>query len=243
VTPYTDREEAASLVTHYDMLALPVVDEKNRLLGVITIDDAMDALQEEATEDIYKLAGTSNDELLSKSAFKVAQIRLPWLFVCLIGSLFSGLVIRLFSGTLSQAVAIASFIPAIMAMGGNTGLQSSTATVRGIATGYISLSRVSGLILKEIRTALLMGVACGIIMALVSFAWSGGLMVMGLAVGLSIFLAMSLSATMGTLIPITFKRINVDPAVASGPFITMINDITGLLIYLTLVTILINRIS
>jgi magnesium transporter len=243
VTPYTDREEAASLVTHYDMLALPVVDEKNRLLGVITIDDAMDALQEEATEDIYKLAGTSNDELLSKSAFKVAQIRLPWLFVCLIGSLFSGLVIRLFSGTLSQAVAIASFIPAIMAMGGNTGLQSSTATVRGIATGYISLSRVSGLILKEIRTALLMGVACGIIMALVSFAWSGGLMVMGLAVGLSIFIAMSLSATMGTLIPITFKRINVDPAVASGPFITMINDITGLLIYLTLVTILINRIS
>jgi len=243
VTPDTDREEAATLLIQYDMLALPVVDEQDRLLGVITIDDAMDALQEEATEDIYKLAGTSDDELLSKSAFKIARIRLPWLFVCLAGSLISGLVIRLFSGTLSQAVAIASFIPAIMAMGGNTGLQSSTATVRGIATGYISLSRVTGVIFKEIRTALLMGMACGIIMALVSFAWSGGLIVMGLAVGLSIFIAMSLSATMGILIPIAFKRINVDPAVASGPFITMINDITGLLIYLTLATILINRIG
>jgi len=243
VTPDTDREEAATLLIQYDMLALPVVDEQDRLSGVITIDDAMDALQEEATEDIYKLAGTSDDELLSKSAFKIARIRLPWLFVCLAGSLISGLVIRLFSGTLSQAVAIASFIPAIMAMGGNTGLQSSTATVRGIATGYISLSRVTGVIFKEIRTALLMGMACGIIMALVSFAWSGGLIAMGLAVGLSIFIAMSLSATMGILIPIAFKRINVDPAVASGPFITMINDITGLLIYLTLATILINRIG
>ncbi len=243
VTPDTDREEAATLVTQYDMLALPVVDEENVLLGVITIDDAMDALQEEATEDIYKLAGTSDDELLSKSAFKVARIRLPWLFVCLAGSLISGLVIRRFSGTLSQAVAIASFIPAIMAMGGNTGLQSSTATVRGIATGYISLSRVAGVIFKEIRTALIMGMACGVIMALVSFIWSGGQIVMGLAVGLSIFIAMSLSATMGILIPITFKRINVDPAVASGPFITMINDITGLLIYLTLASILINRIG
>ncbi len=154
VTPDTDREEAATLVTQYDMLALPVVDEQGRLLGVITIDDAMDVLQEEATEDIYKLAGTSDDELLSKSAFKVAQIRLPWLFVCLAGSLISGFIIRLFSGTISQAVSIASFIPAIMAMGGNTGLQSSTATVRGIATGYISLPHVTGIILKEIRTAM-----------------------------------------------------------------------------------------
>ena len=243
VTPDTDREEAAALVTQYDMLALPVVDEQDKLLGVITIDDVMDVLQEEATEDIYKLAGTSDDELLSKSAFKVAQIRLPWLFICLAGSLVSGLVIRLFSGTISQAVAIASFIPAIMAMGGNTGLQSSTATVRGIATGYISLSRVAGVILKEIRTALIMGTACGIFMALVGFAWSGGQPIMGFIIGLAIFIAVSLSATMGILIPITFKRVNVDPAVASGPFITMINDITGLLIYLTLATILINRLG
>ena len=243
VTPDTDREEAAMLVTQYDMLALPVVDEQDRLLGVITIDDAMDALQEEATEDIYKLAGTSDDELLSRSALKVAQIRLPWLFICLAGSLFSGFVIRLFSGTISQAIAIASFIPAIMAMGGNTGLQSSTATVRGIATGYISLSRVAGVIFKEIRTALLMGIACGVVMAGAAFLWRGGQTILGLVVGSSIFLAVSLSATMGVLIPIIFKRMNVDPAVASGPLITMINDITGLLVYLTLATILVSRLA
>jgi magnesium transporter len=255
VTPETDREETAALVTQYDMLAMPVLDEQDELLGVVTIDDAMDVLREEATEDIYKLAGTSDDELLSKSAFKVAQIRLPWLFVCLAGSLFSGFVIRLFSGTISQAVAIASFIPAIMAMGGNTGLQSSTATVRGIATGYINLSRVAGLIFKEIRTALIMGIACGILMSIVGFiwsgvtvtgsgfAWKGGQIFMGFIVGLSIFIAISLSATMGILIPIAFRRINVDPAVASGPFITMINDITGLVIYLALATILINRLG
>jgi magnesium transporter len=241
VTPNIDREEAARLVTQYDMLALPVVDEQNRLLGVITIDDAMDVQQEEATEDIYKLAGTSDDELLSRSVLKVAQIRLPWLFICLAGSLFSGFVIHRFSGTLSQAIAIASFIPAIMAMGGNTGLQSSTATVRGIATGYISLTRIAGVILKEIRTALLMGIVCGIIMAVVAFLWGSGQLVLGLVVGMSIFLAVSLSATLGVLIPITFKRMNVDPAVASGPFITMINDITGLVVYLTLATVLIKH--
>ena len=243
VTPDIDREEAARMVTQYDMLALPVVDEQDRLLGVITIDDAMDVLQEEATEDIYKLAGTSDDELLSRSVFKVAQIRLPWLFICLAGSLVSGFIIHHFSGTLSQAIAIASFIPAIMAMGGNTGLQSSTATVRGIATGYINLSHVADVIFKEIRTALLMGIACGIVMAGVAFIWEGGRPVLGLVVGLSIFLAVSLSATMGVLIPITFKRMNVDPAVASGPFITMINDITGLVVYLTLATILINQLG
>ena len=243
VTPDTDQEEAAMLVIQYDMLALPVVDERNRLLGVITIDDAMNVLQDEATEDIYKLAGTSDDELLSRSAFKVAQIRLPWLFICLAGSLFSGFVIHFFSGTISQAISIASFIPAIMAMGGNTGLQSSTATVRGIATGYISLSRIAGTIFKEIRTALLMGIVCGVVMACVAFVWKDGQVTLGLVVGSSIFLAVSLSATMGVLIPIIFKRINVDPAVASGPLITMINDITGLSVYLTLATILIKRLT
>jgi magnesium transporter len=203
----------------------------------------MDAMQDEATEDIYKLAGTSDDELLSKSALKVARIRLPWLFICLVGSLFSGFVIRLFSGTISEAIAIASFIPAIMAMGGNTGLQSSTATVRGIATGYISLTRIAGVILKEMRTALFMGIVCGIFMACVAFLWKGGHIALGVIVGLSIFLAVSLSATMGVLIPITFKRLNVDPAVASGPLITMINDITGLVVYLTMSTILLSRLT
>lgn len=243
VTPDTDREEAAILVLQYDMLTLPVVDEKGRLLGIITIDDAMDVMQDEATEDMYKLAGSSDDELLSKSAFKVAQIRLPWLFICLVGSLISGLVIRFFSGTISQAIAIASFIPAIMAMGGNTGLQSSTATVRGIATGYISLARVGGVIFKEMRTALFMGIVCGVFMACVAFLWRGGQITLGIVVGISIFLAVSLSATMGVLIPIAFKRINVDPAVASGPLITMINDITGLLVYLTMSTILLSRLT
>jgi len=242
VTPDTDREEAVMLITQYDMIAMPVVDKQDRLLGIITIDDAMHVQQDEATEDIYKLAGTGDNELLSRSAFKVAQIRLPWLFICLGGSLFSGFMISLFSGTLERAIAIASFVPVIMAMGGNTGLQSSTTTVRGIATGYISVSRVAGVILKEIRTALLMGTVCGVAVALAAFLWRRGEIILALVVGVSIFLAMSLSATMGVLIPIFFKRLNVDPAIASGPLITMINDITGLLFYLTLATILINQI-
>lgn len=241
VTPDTDKEEAAMLMTQYDMLSLPVVDKYSKLLGIITIDDAMGILHDEATEDIYKLAGTSDNELLSRSAFKVARLRLPWLFVCLIGSLFSGAVIRFFSGTISQAIVIASFIPAIMAMGGNTGLQSAIATVRGIATGYISHPHVAGIILKEIRTALIMGTACGVVMAGVASLWEGVNIVMGVVIGSSIFLAMSLSATLGVLIPIIFRRIKVDPAIASGPLITMINDITGLIVYLTLATILMHR--
>lgn len=242
VTPDADREEVAELVTQYDMVALPVVDKQDKLIGVITADDVMETIKDEATEDIYKLAGTSDDELSSNSAFRIAQLRLPWIFVSLAGSVISALMIRLFSGSMLQAISIASFIPAIMAMGGNTGLQSSIATVRGLSIGYISLSYSANIIFKELRTALIMGAVCGVIISCVASVWMGKNLIFGAVVGLSIFLAMSLSAVLGVLIPIIFKKIKVDPAIASGPLITMINDITGLAVYLSLATFLLHRI-
>lgn len=242
VTPDTDKEEVAMLVTQYDMVTLPVVDRQGKLVGVITADDVMDTIRNEATEDIYKLAGTSDDELTSSSALKIALIRSPWIFVALAGSVISGLMVRFFSGTIYQAIAIASFIPAITAMGGHSGLQSSAATVRGISIGYISLSYSAMVIFKELRTALIMGLTCGIIMAGVASVWMGKNLILGLVVGLSIFLAMSLSAVLGVLIPIIFKKIKADPAIASGPLITMINDIVGLAVYLSIATFLLKKI-
>lgn len=243
VTPDIDKEEVATLVTQYDMVSLPVVDKQGKLVGVITADDVMDAITDEATEDIYKLAGTSDDELISDSAIKVALIRFPWIFVALAGSVISALMVRFFSATIYQAIAIASFMPVITAMGGHSGFQSSAATVRGISIGYISISHSALTIFRELQTALIMGITCGVIMAGVASVWMGKNLFLGLVVGISVFFAMSISATLGVLFPIIFKRLKIDPAIASGPLITMINDIIGLVLYLSIATIMLKKIT
>lgn len=228
-----DQEEVARIVAKDNLLAVPVVDSQERLAGVITVDDVIDVIEEEATEDMYEMGGVSGEELLSDPVFRVARRRLPWTLTNLIGGLIAAIILINFKLTLSQVITLAAFIPVIMGMGGNIGIQSSTIVVRGIALGHIDFSRTSRVLFKELRVGVVMGLTCGAVIGTVAQFWQGNPM-LGVVVGISMFAAITVAATIGTLMPMIFNRLNIDPAIAAGPFVTTSNDITGLLIYLGL---------
>jgi len=234
----TDQEDVSKIVARYNLLAIPVVDEENKLVGIITVDDIIDVIGQEATEDIYKMAGTNEEEILfSKSIFKVARYRLPWLIISLIGGIITGALLWQFKITLKELLALAAFIPVVMHMGGNVAIQSSTITVRGLATGRIDASVITKHILREMLTGAVMGALCGTIIGIVAHIWHGNF-ILGIIISISMFFAITVASLMGALVPIIFKRLNIDPAIASGPFVTTSNDITGLLIYFSLATVL-----
>jgi magnesium transporter len=235
-----DQEEVAKLVARYNILAIPVVDTDGKLVGIITVDDVVDVIREEATEDILKLAGASEADLFQMSSFRAARMRLPWLLTSLLGGLITGVFVWLFQPAILQVIALASFIPVITAMGGNIGLQTSTLVVRGLATGRIESADLRAVFVKELVVGLLMGMFCGTIVGLVAQAWRGPAM-LGVVVGVSMFAAITVASVMGTLMPILLRRLGIDPAISSGPFVTAANDITGLVIYLGLATALLQH--
>ena len=229
----TDQEEVARLVSRYDLLAVPVVDEEGYLLGIITIDDILDVVEEEATEDIYRLVGTSEVEgtdLVEASVFNLAKKRLPWLMISLLGGLVSGSVIGVFEEALQAAVVLAVFIPVIMDMGGNVGAQSSTVFVRGLATGEIIAPDVWRYFLREVRIGLTIGIITGIMIAVAAIVWKG-IPTLGVVVGTAMFATVFLAAVIGIVVPAILNKLGADPALAAGPFVTTIKDVTGLLIY------------
>jgi magnesium transporter len=231
-----DQEEVARQVARYNLLAIPVVEKDGTLAGIITVDDVVDVIREEATEDMLKMAGAIEEEPASKSSsLGSAKLRLPWLFTNLVGSLLSGAILWYFRYTIQEVVAIVSFIPVIAAMGGNVGLQSSTLIIRGLATGLVELTDVWTVFFREVKIGLLMGLACGFMLTVVG--WGLGQGFLGVVVGVSLVIAFLVSTSMATIMPIVLKRMGVDPAVAAGPFVTTANDITGITIYLTLATL------
>jgi len=225
-----DQEEVAALVERYDLTSLPVVDRMGRLVGRITVDDVVDVIVDEASEDISKMAGTTDEEIRQDSALRIAGIRLPWIVISLISGILSGTIISQFRSTLGSLLALAFFIPVITAMGGNIGIQSSAIVVRGLATGEIGLFRIAQRLLREVRIGLIMGVMCGVVVGMVALIWQDH-PVLGLIVGSAMVVAITVAATMGALVPLLFKKLNIDPAIATGPFVTMSNDIVGLFIY------------
>jgi magnesium transporter len=227
-----DQEEVARLVSRYDLLAVPVIDEEQRLLGIITVDDILDVIEEEATEDIYLLGGTGEVEgdLLDASVLSMAQKRLPWLVICLLGGILSGSVIGSFENTLRSVVTFAVFIPVIMDMGGNVATQTSTLFVRGLATEEIREKDVWRYFLREVKVGLSIGAINGVLIAVIASLWQG-IPLLGLAVGISMFTTITIAALIGTLVPIFFNHYGFDPALSSGPIVTTIKDVTGLLIY------------
>ncbi|HLA62352.1 MAG TPA: magnesium transporter, partial [Nitrospiraceae bacterium] len=236
VTVDMDQEEVARQVASYNLLAIPVIDNDSKLVGIITVDDVVDVIREEATEDMLKMAGAIEEDSVSKSSSVAsAKHRLPWLFTNLVGSLLSGAILWEFRYTIQEVVAIVSFIPVIAAMGGNVGLQSSTLIIRGLATGLIELTDVRTVFFREIKVGLLMGFACGVILTIVGWIWHQAFL--GMVVGISLVIAFMVSTSMATFMPILLKRMKVDPAVAAGPFVTTANDITGITIYLSLATL------
>ncbi|MDO9536520.1 MAG: magnesium transporter [Bacillota bacterium] len=232
VPAHMDQEEVARVVARYDLLAVPVVDEEQRLLGIITVDDILDVIEEEATEDIYRLAGTGEvrGNILDASVFGIARKRVPWLLISLVGGLLSGFVIGVFEETLKSILILAIFIPVIMDMGGNVGTQSSTVFVRSLATGEIENDDVWRYFFREVKVGISMGVFNGIIIALVASLWQG-IPMLGVVVGLAMFITISFAALIGTLVPMIFNHYGIDPAISAGPFVTTIKDVTGLLIY------------
>ena len=240
VTVDMDQEEVARQVASYNLLAIPVVEKDGRLAGIITVDDVVDVIREEATEDMLKMAGAIEEDNVSKSSsFGSARLRLPWLFTNLVGSLLSGAILWYFRYTIQEVVAIVSFIPVIAAMGGNVGLQSSTLIIRGLATGLVELTDVWTVFFREVKIGLVMGIACGIILTVVGWGLHQGFL--GVVVGVSLVIAFLVSTSMATIMPIVLKRMGVDPAVAAGPFVTTANDITGITIYLTLATVFLDH--
>lgn len=231
VEPLMDQEEVANVFQRYDLVTLPVIDAERQLLGRITVDDIVDVIEEEASEDILQLAGANKEDLVYDRILRSAVLRLPWLFTNLGGGLLTGYLMWLYKATLSEIMAIITFVPVITGMGGNVGTQSSSITVRGFAINRIDLSNFGRYLFKEMRVGGIMGSVCGLSLCAIGWLWHGNV-VLGLVVGLSLFLAMTLAAITGSLFPAFFQLIKVDPALASGPFVTTINDVTGILIYL-----------
>ncbi len=232
-----DQEEVAKMVARYDILAVPVVDDQNKLVGIVTVDDVIDIFRAEATEDILKMAGVGEEFVETKSILGSTKIRLPWLFASCLGGLIAFMIIGRFEESLTKCAYLAAFIPVIMGMGGNIGTQSSTIVVRGIATGRIIIRDFWSVVIKEITVGLILGLIYGFIIGSVA-QFQFKMEAVAISVGLSVLSSMLIAATIGSLVPMFFARINVDPAVATGPFVTTSIDILSVYFYFQIATVL-----
>ena len=230
-----DQEEVANQMSKYDLLAIPVINHHNQLVGIITVDDALDVIEEEATEDIYKMAATSEFEVTAAEEGILSGVlkRLPWLLILLFASMLSGTVIGSFSNSLSEVVALAFFIPTLTGTGGNAGTQSLAIVVRGIATGDLERDKLFEHLFREVRVGAMTALICGLVISLIAFFWQGTYFI-GLVVGLAMFFTIITATLVGTTIPFIIDYLGADPAVAAGPFITTLIDVSGLFIYFSL---------
>lgn len=230
-----DQEEVAQMVRDYDFLALPVVDFQNHLLGIITVDDILDVMDEEASDDYSKFAALSDVDSKVSNPFHAAKLRLPWLIILLFLGMITASLIGSFEATLEEVPIVAIFIPLIAGMAGNAGTQSLAVAVRGIAVGNYGKEKRIQLVLREITTGILVGAVCGIVVTLMIYIWKGNFF-LGLLVGIAITATLTVATLSGALIPLIMDKFKIDPAVASGPFITTLNDITSVIIYFGMAT-------
>jgi len=233
-----DQEQVANLFKRYDSMVMPVVDEQGVLLGRITVDDVVDIMEEEATEDMFMLAGAEED-LLSSSVIRNASTRIPWLFVSWVGGVLATFLIRGFETTISKVVGLAAFMPIILGMGGNVASQAVALIVRGIATGASSTTNFKSIVIKQIGVGILLGAMFGAMLGAIAFFLYPDELRISVVVALSILISMSLASFTGTLLPILFYKFDKDPAVASGPFVTTAMDIMGVAAYLGIAVALI----
>lgn len=236
----TDQEEVAKLISRYDFVSIPVIEDEDKLVGVITVDDIIDVVIQEANEDIEKLSASGKAIDFNTKPLVAAYRRLPWLILLLFIGLVSGSIIDGFSATLEEAVALAFFMPMIAGMTGNTGTQSLAVVVRGLVSSDLTFKEVIKLILRELWVGIIIGITCAIMIAIIAFIWQGNL-TLGLVVGASLLITLIIGTLAGTVIPLILYKFKVDPAVASGPLITTINDILSLLIYFGIATIFISK--
>lgn len=237
-----DQEEVAQTIERYDFIAVPVVDNDNVLLGIITVDDAIDVLIREANEDIEKLSASGKDIDFNTKALTASVRRLPWLILLLFIGLVSGSIISEFEETLEQVVVLTFFMPLIAGMTGNTGTQSLAVVVRGILTNDVDLKTATKLVFRELRVGLIIGITCGVLILFIAYFWKGSF-ALGFVVGISLLITLIIGTLAGTIIPLTLQRFGIDPAVASGPLITTINDIISLFVYFSIATMFLSKLT
>lgn len=230
-----DQEGVARIIQRYDLVTIPVVDEENKLLGIVTIDDILDVVYQEAEEDIEKFSASGKAIDFTTKPFTAAKRRLTWLILLLFIGIVSGSIIASFEETLEQVVALAFFMPMVAGMTGNTGTQSLAVVIRGLTKENVNTKQVFKLLLRELKVGVYIGLTCGLLIFIIAYLWQGSA-VLGFVIGISLLCTLIIGTLAGTIIPLILNHLNVDPAVASGPLITTINDILSLLIYFGIAT-------
>jgi len=242
VSAGTDQEEVARTLQRYNLLAVPVVDEDGRLLGVTTADDLMDVLEEEATEDMYRMVGLDEDERVFSPVRQSVRRRLPWMVVNLATAFMAAATVSLFDSTIHRATALAALMPIVAGMGGNAGTQTATIAVRSIAIGDLNVGDVVRACRKEIYVAVANGVAIGLLAGIGSYIWERNI-ALSLVLGAALFLNICAATMWGILIPLGLKAMRVDPALAANIFVTMVTDLLGFAFFLGLATLAITQIE
>jgi magnesium transporter len=232
----TDQEDVARLVASYNLLAVPVVDEENKLVGVVTVDDVIDVIKDEAAEDLLRLAGVSGDEKIETPVSEAIRKRLPWLGINLATAFVAASVVALFEGTIQQVTALAIFMPIVAGMGGNAATQTLTVIVRGLALGEVSFATARKALAKEAAIGLGNGLVLGLVAAGVAMAMKQDPM-LGLVLGMAMLVNLFVAATAGTLVPLGLRALKVDPALGSSVFITTFTDMVGFAAFLGLATV------
>ncbi len=240
VRPEADQEEVAQIVARYNLLAVPVVDGEERILGVITVDDVIDVITEEATEDIYHLAGLSDEDRVFSPAHHAVRKRLPWMLLNLAATFLLAWVIGLFERTLQQIVTLAFFMPVVAGMGGNGGIQALTVITRAIALGELEFSSGFRAIGKEVSVAIVIGIVTGIVSGTLAYLWQGN-PYLGVVLFVTMIITMAVAGIMGAAVPLVLKAAGQDPAVGSGVFVTTITDLFGFFAFLQIGTLLLDR--
>lgn len=238
--PYSmDQEEVAHIFEKYGFLTIPVVDSINRILGIVTIDDIVDVLRDETTEDIHRLGGVGESEKIDGNVLSSIKSRLPWLLVNLITAIIASSVVGVFQGTIEKVVILATFMPIVSGMGGNAGTQTLTIIVRGIALGELTFENSKSILIKEIFTGIINGAAIGLVIGIISSIWSGNPM-LGVVMGVAMILNMVAAAIAGFMVPVVLKKLKIDPALASAVFVTTVTDVLGFFFFLGLASMFIN---
>jgi magnesium transporter len=238
----TPMDEVAHLLRDSGLLALPVLDARHRLLGIITIDDVIDVLENEHTEDLAHFAGTDAEAMAQRSAVQVARLRLPWLLGTMAIELMAGLVIHRFDGVLQQVILLASFMPVISAISGNVGLQSAAIVVRGLDTGFVRVDRWWKSLQRELAAALMMAIGCGSVLGVIGAVWSGKVE-FGIVIGGAMICSMLTAGFMGTMVPMVSKKLGFDPAATAGPFETAFQDVVGFAVFLWLGSLMVGYLT
>ena len=232
-----DQEEVSHIFEKYGFMAIPVVDHNGEILGIITVDDVMEIMKEEYTEDMFRLAGLDEEEKVAGTVIGAIKSRLPWLLVNLVTATLAAKTVSLFENTIAQIVALATFMPMVAGMGGNAGSQTLTLIIRGIAIGEISYENQAGILKKEIAIGIINGLCLGLVVGVLGYFWVGSL-VFGFVIGTAMLLNLIVATISGYLVPVLLKKVGIDPALASAVFVTTVTDVLGFFFFLGLATIM-----